>query len=134
MLCIFFPEGSCASLCVRECERVCMCHSSEIDLLSLYFKLASHISPFATSEGRLFVDIKRFSVSFVIQIIIPISVGFDVYIAVLCCALARVCVWTRYLLGKWYPCMNIISGVSPACSACTLKIQLSVNTGFVESY
>lgn len=68
-----------------------MCHNGEIALLSLYFKLPCHTPPFATSEGCLVVDIKRFSVFFVIQIIIPISVDFDVYIAVLCCVF--VCVY-----------------------------------------
>ena len=78
------------SVCVYMCESVCRC--SEIDLLSLYFKLPGHTPPFATSEGCLFVDIKRCSVSFVIQIIIPISLSFDVYVAELRRAHVRACV------------------------------------------
>lgn len=103
----------CVSVCERESEWLSMCHSGEIDLLSLYFKLPCHTPPFATSEGCLFVDIKRFSVSFVIQIIIPITVAFDVYVAVLCFVYVCVCLYSIWSIVHVCVCvcMNIISGI-----------------------
>ncbi len=135
MLCVFFPKGFCVFVCVSEWE--CMCHSSETDLLSLYFKLPCHTPPFATSEGCLFVDIKRFSVSFVIQIIIPISVGFDVYIAALCFVFICLCVHdecTVFVPLRVTVCMHEHHSRYLSHMCCT-KIQIFVNnTGFVLSY
>lgn len=114
-------------MCVFVISTRFVCALRRRNRSSGFYILSFHgAPPFATSKGCLFVDFKRFfSVSFVIQIIIPISAGFDVCIAALCCVCMLVHAELLYNPGSFWS-VSVMQYISFQ-AAKYIKIQVCAN-------